>query len=76
MDNQHGFIITSQSIVSIPDSLPKGEGESGTAAYTAICSPWNLRDMNLIGCMLLNCIVALHRWLSMEKWSVSDLIIL
>ena len=40
----------------------KGEGESGTVAYTAICSPWNFRGLNLIG-MLLNWVVALHRWL-------------
>jgi len=24
----------------------KGEGESGTVAYTAICSPWNFKGMN------------------------------
>ena len=50
---------------------PKGEGESGTVAYTAICSAPNFRGMSLIGSVLLNCILALHRWLSMEKCSDS-----
>jgi len=34
---------------------------SDTVAYTAICSLQNFRGMNLIGWMLPNCIVALHR---------------
>jgi len=61
-------------IVLVPDS---GEAESGTVAYTAICSLQDFSGMNLIGWVLLNCIVALHRWLSMEKCSdsISDSII-
>ena len=45
----------------VPDSLPKGEGRSGTAAWTAICGPWNVRGMSLIGG-----VVALDRWLRRE----------
>jgi len=41
----------------VPDSL-KGEGRFGTAVWTAICSPWNVRGMGLIGG-----VVALHRGL-------------
>ena len=36
-------------LVSEPGSQPKGEGESGTVAYIAICSPRNFGGMNLIG---------------------------
>lgn len=42
------------AVVPVTNSLPKGGGESGTLAYTAICSLRNFRDMNL-------------RWLSSVK---------
>jgi len=48
-----------------------------TVAYTAICSLQHFSGMNLIGWVLLNCIVALQRWLSLENCSdsISDSII-
>ena len=57
------------SVYMYQTPYPKGEGESGTVSYTEIYSPWNFRSMNLIGWVLLNCIVAFHRWLSTEKCS-------
>ena len=56
-------------VISVPDSQSKGGRESGTVLYTEIYSLGNFRNMNLIGRVLLNCIVALHRWLSTEKCS-------
>ena len=45
-------------VVSLPDS-PRGEG---TITYTAIWSLRNFTGMDLIGRVLLNCVVALNKW--------------
>ena len=41
-----------------------------TKLPTQIYSPQNFRSMNLIGWVLLNCIVALHRWLLVLRSAV------
>ena len=54
---------------SVPDSLPKGGGESGTVACTGICIPLNFRGKNLIGSMACG---TSNGGLSVEKctWSI------
>jgi len=64
--------IVSLCMYQTPNPKGRGGGESGTVSYTVIYSPWKFRSMNLIGWVLLNSIVALHRWLSTEKCSDSD----